>query len=739
MPYTKNSDIGLYLLSEINFDLDNTPVLLYGGIQLNGTEAMFEMGNTIPFITPATKFTTSVPQPFGMTGVTLEALNATGVFKKSGEVDLSLTAKASFPHIQQLSLEAACIFEKSAPRLIVVQLISKPALTLTQFITDILGSTWSFADSVTNEFAFIEGEMYYLKTPAKAPSSYTFSYTLPGNSSPTIFKSGYNISGSFQIFEKYNFQVDLTVQTGGILLNTVLTTPLTVIQDVVTLKNPALSISTISPSPYLKVSTGISLFNTDINAALSAEYLTSQHLFQGDVDVIINNVSIPNMSGSSTQSVQLNFEFQWSKTNGFQISNIGGLPSNDLELLSQFINQLNSMGGGCETITNKMISDLGLNKTTVSLALNGTPKKNGANFEVPLNLNCDVHMVGQTIPTATIPLSVSFPVPKSLKELPEDIWQFIVNNAPQLTEQLLSNPDTYKAIAIAAAQKGLGSLAARMICRALSKFGQAIAEEIADDAIAGTAADTLAGAIELAAAAAAVALVGVGGIVTGLVNVLKKIWNWLTGSDNSDKKKAEDQINQIQQNVDAQLTRVFNIINNAADQIKIKNITVGINAKQQFEANWEVVNYSTQNLGDNASLSYSLTLLSGTPGSTTGSPIGNTFNFNNTNIASYQEPLNNIQAKYPNYQLNASISSKLSGIAVLSTAIQTNIQDSINELNKSGNSVAENFANYLQNKLNTLLDYNKNGIVSQPVYATLANTGMRVGQSLLGLNSVIGT
>lgn len=152
-----------------------------------------------------------------------------------------------------------------------------------------------------------------------------------------------------------------------------------------------------------------------------------------------------------------------------------------------------------------------------------------------------------------------------------------------------------------------------------------------------------------------------------------------------------------------------------------------------------MVNYSTQNLGDNASLSYSLTLLSGTPGSTTGTAIGNTLNFNNTNIANYTVPLKDIQAKYPNYQLNASISSKLSGIAVLSTSIQNKIQDSINELNTSGNNVAQNFATYLQNKLNTLLDYNKNGIVSQPVYATLANTGMRVGQSLLGLNSIIGT
>ena len=734
MQYTSQSSVELYLLSKISFNLGNTPVLLYGGILLDTTKAMFEMGTQIPSIVSADKFTPSITKPFGMTGVTLQELDVKGVFSKSEGISLSLDALATFSGINNLQLAAAGVFEESEPRLIVVQLKSSPALTLTQFITDVLGSNWSFADSVTNEFAFIEGEMYYLNPPAKAPSNYTFSYPMPGDSVPTVYTAGYHIEGKFRIFGKYDFQVDLSVKESGILLITTETTPIQVIDQVVTLKNPSLSISTTASNKYLQVSTNLSLFNTDVTAVLLAQYLLDKKLFEGEVDVTLNNVSIPDLSGSNSQNLQLTFQFQWSKASGFAITSIEGLPSNSLGLLTEYLNKLNNMGGHCAAITNQMISDLGLDKTHVSIALSHSPQKKGTDFIVPLNLNCDVKIAGYTIPTAVIRLKASFAIPTSLRGLPEDIWRFIVNNASNLVTEILGTPDTYKAIAIAAAQKGLASLAARLLCRALKEFGQKVAEDIANE-VAGAAADTLAGAIELAGEVAAVALAGVSGIVSGLLDLLKKIWNWLTGSDDSKKKEAESKISKAQSDVNAQLDKVFRIIDQTASQITIKQLSVGISAQQQFEAGWENVNYSQKQLGENASLSYVLTLLTGVPGTTSGQVIDSVV-INNTNKTSYQQALSTIP-HYPNYQLNASISSKLSGIAVLSKSIQNSIEDSIKQLNSSGNSVAQGFATDLQNKLNKLLTYNQTGITSPPVYATLANTDMRIGQSLLGLNTII--
>lgn len=736
MSYTTNTEVGLYLMSEINFDIQGTPVKLYGGIALTSAKAKFEMGTNVPFdasLFPAAP-TQVINEPFGMKGVTLQQLNAKGVFDKTGEVTLSLEAVASLSGLNNFNLIAACVFDKLSPRLIFVELVSTPALTLTQFITDLLGSTWSFASPVTDQFAFQEGQMYYLKEPKGSPADYIYPYTLPTQNKSTSFKPGYHIIGKFQIFGEYNFEVALDVETGGIVLSTTVTTPIDIIEDVVTLSNPELQISTVAPTKYVKISTNILLFNSKVTAQLDAQYNLGQSLFEGGVDVKLDGVSIPNIGGSSSQNLQLSFTFQWSKTNGFKITNIGGLPSNDLALLDQYYKQFQSMGGGgCQAIAKSLISDL--DKTKFSVALNGSPTKNGTNLEVPVKLTYEVLFAGSKITSATIDLTPSFVIPTSLDSLPGDIWQWFVDNADTLAEQILSDPQTYKAITIAAANKGLGTLAARLICRALEKFGQAVAEAIAD-AVAGAAAETLAGALELAGALAAVALAGVSTVVSGLLGLLKSIWDWLTGQDDKKKKEAEAKIRATQAKVNAALDKVFTIISAAQQKIQISALNVEINAEQEFNAQWDVVNYSSTKLGSGANLSYELNLLSGIPGDKTGTQIGSTQVFNNIATTNFKEPLSSIPS-HQTYQLNASISTKLTGVAFLDSKTQSSIQNSINQLNNSGNSVAKSFASDLQSKLNTLLGYNTSGIVSTPVYATLNSTGLTLGQSLLGLNSKI--
>ena len=732
--YTSKSEVGFYLMSELKFDIKGTPVLLYGGIALTSNEAVFEMGTNVPFdksLFPNAP-TNTISEPFGMKGVTLDELEAKGVFEKNGDVTLSLGAVAGLTNLNTLKLTAALVFDGVRPRLIYLGLTSNPPLTLTQFITDVLGGTWSFMDAITDQFAFQSGQMYYLEEPSGAPNGYTFDYTLPQQQSPTTFYPGYHIIGSFQIFGQYNFQVKLDVESSGIQLTTVVTTPINIIPDVVELTDPNLQISTLTGNKYLKIGTGLKLFGTAITAQLDAQYDMGQSLFQGEVDVSLNNVSIPTMSGSNTENLNLSFQFQWSKSGGFKITNIDGLPSNELGLLDEYYKTLQSFSSsGCQAIVKSMISDL--DKTKLSIAMNGSPKKNGGNLEVPLAVTYEVLFAGKSITSATIDITPSFVIPTSLHDLPKDIWQWFVDNAGTLTDQILSDPKTYKAITIAAANKGLGTLAARLLCRALEKFGQAVAEAIAD-AVAGAAAETLAGAIELAAAVAAVALAGVATVVGGLIGLLKKIWGWLTGSDQKKKQEAEDKINAIKKKVNNAMLKVTDAITDAEKKIQISQLNVSINAQQEFEAQWDVVNYPASKLGNGANLSYILKLLTGVPGDESGTQIGSTHTFNNLSTVDFTEALKSIP-NYQSYQLNASISTQLTGIDFLSTQTKNSIQNSITQLRKANNSVATSFADDLQNKLNALQKYNTSGIVSTPVYATLNSPGLTVGQSLLGLNT----
>src|ERR1044072_7143179 len=136
-------------------------------------------------------FTTSndgnapIVSPLGLTGVTLTGPQLTGRISTTADgqqsIDLALNASASFTSLSGFDLNGAIVLDGGAPRLAVVELAADQPLTLTQFMTSVLGSDAAFASEVTDQFAFLDGQLYWLETPAgQDPASYTWPYAPPG-------------------------------------------------------------------------------------------------------------------------------------------------------------------------------------------------------------------------------------------------------------------------------------------------------------------------------------------------------------------------------------------------------------------------------------------------------------------------------------------------------------------------------------------------------------------------------
>jgi hypothetical protein len=741
-PPATTTDARFFLLSTLQFDV-GTPVRLYGGIEVSTTSGLtFVLGRKMPWdpqLLPPGQATTSISEPFGMTGVRLDELDVNAHLYKdpntgSAAVDLTVVAVATFPNLSGFRLEGALVLQQSQPRLALVRLSTTTPLTLRDFVTAVVGSGWDWG--ATDQLAFISGDLYYLKPPPNQPS-FTFPY--PASDGTTLTCTpGYHADAKLQLFGKYTFSISLAVvplTAGGnaVTLSTTLLTP--IVFDFITFKNPSLELSTNpTTGKYLRISTDILLFGTTFTVAAAYQ----QGAFIGSVTADLGQLSLPVVGGSTGADVTLRVEFAWQQ-GSFSITRIDGLPSLDNNLAQEFSKYVNGMSGGCAQIVSRCFDDL--SQTTLSPALDGSPTKSGGQMQVNLNVTYNMKVAGQSVATAVIPVPLTFDIPTSLSDLPRALCMSLVDSAASIVAAMLGNEDTYKAMALEVGRRAGAQVMARLICRAVEKGLQAAAEALAR-AAAGMAAETLAAAAELAAALASVALMGFSATLSGFMELLDKLVGWITGKDKEKKEQAEDQIRAQGARIQQALSGVFAAIDTARGRLALKALDVNVDAAGNFVAAWSMANFDPSELGDGPTVTYTLTLLQDAPGTrgaapwssrlapVTGMPVDTASR--SISLASIPDAAG--------FGMNASIVAIATGVTILKPQTQGDLQNAIDQLNGTGNGVAQDVAAGLQTQLNQLIQYNDAGITSDTMYATLqAPATVVVGQSQVGVTTRLGT
>jgi hypothetical protein len=732
------TDWRVYLLSTLQFDVGTTRVQLYGAIQASSAAGLtFVLSNDMPFdpqLLPPGQVTTRVDEPFGMTGVRLEQFQVVAQITRGSDggalVSLVVQAAATFPSLQGFTLEGALVLEQTSPRLALVRLTTQQPLTLTQFVQGVLGGSWDWMDGVTDQFAFRSGDLYYLNPPPDSPGTYTYTYT-GSDGTQLVCTAGYHADAVLRIFGQYDFQISLAVVPlnpgNAVTLTTTLTTPLDF--DFVTFSNPSLELSTLPSGKYLRVSSGILLFGTSFKVA--AGYDLTRSSFVGSVSADLGSLSIPVVGGSQSTDVTLGVEFAWAQ-GSFAITRIDGLPSLDVNLVQQFASFINQMQGGCEKIVSDWLNSL--SSTTWSPGLNGSPTRSGSQMTVPLTLTYTLKGGGSVLYSTTLPFSAVFEIPTSLSDLPGAVFLSLVQSAGQIASDILSNPDAYEALAVEVARRAGAQAFARLLCRALAEFGKDVAQAIIDAA--GTiAADTLAAAAELAAALAAVAVAGLSAAMSGILDLLKEFWDWLTGKDEEKKDEAEAKIRAQA----AQITSAMDVVQQAIDKarsvLQMASLTVAVDAQGRFSANWAMAQFDPSKLGDGPMVTFVLTLLQGAPG-TAGAPWPGLQPVTlPVSTASYALPLDQVPDA-ADYRMNASVQAVAGNVTILSSQTIAQLQGAVDQLNGVDNDVAHQLAGDLQTRLNALVSVNTGGITGNVMYATLSGPAvMTVGQSAVGVST----
>ena len=357
-----------YLLYTLALPVGSTEVKLYGGMEVAQGEFRFTLSKNLPYgarYIVAGDAVTTIDQPLGLKGVVLDDLDLSGrIYTLNGQrqIDLALSAAARFPGISGFpSLVGAMVIADSSPRLAMVALTSNPPLTLTQFLISVFGGYAAWASTVTDQFAFVRGSLYFLKAPDGSDTTYTFVYN------QVTYYPGYHLDSKFLIFGNYEFDVRLSVN--GDEFDLVTATPTTInVFDFVMLKDSSVEISSRRNDTHIKVASTVRFFNSVPDLGLTATYDTGQGRFTGTVDAHLPGLNIPGDGGSSTQDVTLTVVFQWTRDSaqgrGFTIVSISGLPTGAFNLVEKYTDVLNGLrGGGCQQIVSGWLN--GMSTTTL--------------------------------------------------------------------------------------------------------------------------------------------------------------------------------------------------------------------------------------------------------------------------------------------------------------------------------------------------------------------------------------
>jgi hypothetical protein len=615
MTYQPRTEGSFYLLSILEFNV-GTPVTLYGTIEVTTEKDLsFVLSKDLlfdPKLLPAGEPTKMIDAPFGMSGVQLKDFevnariykvpNAIKKDQPTTKSDLRVNATARFTNssLSDFELSGAIVFENASPRLALVSLSADKPLTITQFVQSVIGGTWGWMDGVADQFAILGGDMYFLK-PRPSPAdrdTYTYEY----KDRKIICSPGYGVDATLRIFQSYDFKITLTVESpvegsgGSSTIHLIGSLDRLAVFDFIILERLSLEISTKQTS--MSIGANVRLLGADIGR-LDASYDTASRAFGGVIQ-----------DGDLLPAPLTSVAFSWSKDAGFRITSIGGLPQTFLDILA-FLNALkNRLSGGCQDIVAKWLNGL---YTSIKPALNGSPSKNGSAMNVPLKLTyevwCKLPGRDERLDSGDIDFSVSLQIPDSLAGLPEAIGKTIIdiNNAESIAGKILSNPRTYKAIAIFVGMQYGKQALARMICRALDvpelKNNPDTAKDIAKAET--EVPSTLEDAAELAAQLTRVALLDVVPLVGNLVGILGEIASILAEIAaiianplkllhlNKEKDEAEERKKDAQRKIQEQCQTALGALNNLLDeveryrsQIQIEDVELRLEAGNVYVATW---------------------------------------------------------------------------------------------------------------------------------------------------------
>ncbi|WP_417941234.1 hypothetical protein [Flavobacterium sp. RS13.1] len=711
----------------------------------------------------------SINKPLGMTGINFAKLylciNKTFAKKAEGtepevkeKLDLAIGGYIDFNFSDaKLQLQGNVVFEDKEARLVLVSLNATPALTLNQFVREVIQKPWEWVDQITKQIGFISGTMYYLSVPesVKDKKNYTFSYTNPIqldqpknldgsahtgiDNALTLFKPGYNIHANLLLFEKYVFVIDLSVQTDGITLsgsyggtyqNGRVTSATVITAFFISLESPVLSIGTVGGNNFEISISNLKLFGTTIGDKIIAKY--QKGIFTGTY---------------SFDNPRFGFEWQWTKkqeSGGFSITKIDGIDTKDLDSIAALVQKLNGMTGrgGCESIVDKMFAEL---KSSFSPALQKgkNPTDNGdGTMLMPIQINYTFSVAGTSIMSDNIKMDLNVTIPTSIGGLPGAMIETLVSNMGSIIEQLLKNPAFYKAIALEIAKRGGAKLAARMLCRAAEEVAKDLAQTLSEALAEGLIAAGLEGLVELGAAITAVFAAGIAGAVGGLLDILQKVWDEIKkifGGDDG-KQEAQDKINAIKGPVQQLILSLDSSLEKMAATIKVKSLEAGINEQGDYTLNWNFPSPSAD-LGENPNIFYKLIFLGGKIGSgNIPSKIPST-GFRPMENTSYYRPWSEMLQKDPDFRMNASIQTSITGYKFLTQEAENNLKSTIATLNQIGDNLdgAVAFNNDLKAFLDKMRSYNKDGLTSEVVYAnqTAADAQFRIGKAVIGINTRI--
>lgn len=753
-----STQANFYLLTTLEFNVGSQHVKLYGAIQIaTGSKDLYLVladKTNLPQLLPADA-TPSISQPFGMTGVELSTFSANAhIYQQDQtlEIDFTLMAVVTFPdpkhpnsNLSKIQLTGAIGFEKSTPRLAYVALDASKPLTLTDFVQSVIGGGWSWADDMTNQLAFQNGHMYYLY----GSDNYTFPYTdASGQSQSIVCTRGYHVSTTIILFqdEKYTFEIELDVvpddnNQNAIDLKTTVKktlglgsgsdfgdTPLVQLNDL------SLDISTRQKNTYFQISGSLVILGTSFDVL--AAYSNSTFTGTITVDGISLSLSFSNSIITGTVTYDpLTIVFQWARgdgpDSGFSIVEIRGIPQVFLDALKIY-NYFKQLGGdNCQELVQKWFDNMVKGTLTVSLDKSQKPSGSFGSVFIPVLIDYEIDFDGNRIAQAQIPFTVRIDVPKSLHELPGKIVDFL-ENSPDILAQILSNPDTYKAIAMAIAVKAGGKALASFICKAQENGDPDTAEDLASpENVAAVPMTALSDAVALAGIVVAVSLLGMRALrdlFDEILNLIKKLLPFLSKSG-----EAEDKIQDMEDRVNGTLKPINDKIDAIKTEIKIVRLMTDINNQSRFEA--QIVPASGFQLEPGSSISYSFDFLPGAAGDVNDKAL--------TSEDPAVFPLVRDWSSIPqhwSYQLNARAQSILKGYSFMTDSDRQNIVDAINSLNDppSGVNNSRDFAASLQKTLDTFDQYEKDGIPSDWVYARSDTpTRMTVGKSRIGINTRI--
>ena len=712
------------LLYTASFDIGAQPVQLLGVITAGQDGFDFDLGSSIPagaLLGPGVVPTQRIEAPLGLTGVALDLPVLAGTIRRapdgSARIDFSIGATATFPSLPGFSLTGAIELENNQAILALAVLQASPPLTLTGFLRSVFGGTLSWADVVTDQFAFGFGLLYRLSPPAGSPADYTRPFTLPGGKVIQC-RPGYRVEGAFRVFGEFDFAIALETAGKTFTLVTTIASQINVF-DFIVLTGTMLEIANAASGTHLRLKTGIAVLSTPLSAIVTADYNTESGEFRGSVQADLGNIA--------GAHVQLGIDFAWSRksgaSGGLRIIQFSGLPLATLDMAREFLGKLNA-GGNCNKLVGDWLNNFASSKFAPSL--NGSPtRRSDGRMSVPLKLSYTLSVVGGEAFSGQVTASAIITVPGRLSDFPEALLVSIGESAAQIAADVLSNPNAYRIVALEAARVGGSAALARFICRALEQGLENLAKSLAD-AAASVVADSIAAAAELAGQLISVALLGVNAVVSFLKGILDEIKK-LFGGGSSEKDEAEAKIRAERAKAEASVKAVDDRIAAMKQHIAIRTLVTSLDDQGRVVADVTWAAGTPTGLDAGTNLACTLDLLAG----------GTVVLHKTSAWFPDVTPLAALPAG-TDYRMNARAQSVLTGVTLLDSRTRSSMDDAINQLNSIDNGVAQDFARYLAGKRDEYLGYSRSGIASDWVYATTdVPPFMTIGRSRIGFNTRI--